>query len=312
MTAIYCPPSGCGGSSISVASQYSTGSALTGMYTTLSQNGNVVATGFTPASFPTVNGQTYTVTVSDYTNAYFFDWSTGSSIRSVTVTATGSTTSLTADYTTTPQTPPTSNSITVTSHDMHTGATLSGFFVDLRVNGNHIASGFTPYTFTNLQLGVQYQVVVYWYGSDYFRHFSDGNLNRYALVTLNSTAGQTSYSLDALYESVPKAQAASLNVIAQYPNGTQIGTTFNNQGYPQHTPGMWLTITPLGSTSPFTGTFTGGSILPFILFKGQTYTVSMTQSYNDIVFSHWQDTGSTNPVRTVALNGNTTVIAIYN
>ena len=61
---------------------------------------------------------------------------------------------------------------------------------------------------------------------------------------------------------------------AQFPNGTQIGTTFNNTDYIQHTPGMWLTVTPPGSSQPFTGSFTGGSILPFILFKGQTYTTT--------------------------------------
>ncbi|HZW85041.1 MAG TPA: hypothetical protein VFE91_03955 [Nitrososphaerales archaeon] len=199
----------------------------------------------------------------------------------------------------------------MTSHDLQNGSTLSGFFVDLRLNSNHIQSGFTPVTFIGLHTGVQYLVVVYWYGSHFFRHFSDGNLNRYALVTLNDTSGQTSYSLNALYENVPKSQSASLNIIAQFPNGTQIGVAFDNNGYPQHTPGMWLTVAPPGSTIPFTGTFTGGSILPFTFFNGQTYLVQMSTGYNNIKFSYWKDTGSTNPSRSIALNGNQSYTAVY-
>lgn len=202
----------------------------------------------------------------------------------------------------------TGDTIVVSSHDMHTGAVLSGFFVDVRVNGNHIVSGYTPIKFTGLSPHVQYQVVVYWYGSDYFRHFSNGNLNRYALIKF-STGGQTS-KLNALYENVPSSSAANLNVIAEFPNGTQIGTTFCNNGYVQHTPGMWLTVAPYGQ-GPFTGSFTGGSMLPFTLFNGQTYTIQMTLSYNNIYFDHWQDNGNTNAQRTVTLNGAATYTAIY-
>src|ERR1700719_3147489 len=79
---------------------------------------------------------------------------------------------------------PVPNSITVTSKDIGNGTALTGFTVDLRVNGNPVQSGFTPVTFSGLKTGVQYQVVVYWYGNYYFRDFSDGNLNRYALVTV--------------------------------------------------------------------------------------------------------------------------------
>jgi hypothetical protein len=188
---------------------------------------------------------------------------------------------------------------------------LTGFFVDLRINGNHVQSGSTPVTFSNLQTGVQYQVVVYWYGSYYFRHFSNGVLTRYGLVKLNSTAGQNSASLDALYEHVMPAQSATLNILAKFPNGTQIGTTFDNAGYLQHSPGMWLTVTPPGSTIPFTGTFTGGSILPFTFLSGQTYTLQMSTGFNNVRFSHWEDSGSINPTRSFVLNGNTTYTAIY-
>jgi hypothetical protein len=115
---------------------------------------------------------------------------------------------------------------------------------------------------------------------------------------------------DALYQYVPKTQAADLNIIAELPNGTLLGTTFNNSGYIQHTPGMWLTITP-GSGAPFTGSYTGGSILPFVLFNNEPYTISMTAGYQNYQFAYWKDTSGTNPDRAITLNGSATYIAVY-
>jgi len=297
------------GSSLLVESRYSNDTSLVGIYTELQQNGNIVSTGFTPVAFPVTNGQSYTVTVSNYGSSYFNQWSNGFSVRTIPVTANGSTTSLTAVFTTTQQAPPpTGYSITINSNDIN-GTTLAGFYIDVRVNGNHIASGFTPATIQNLEPGVQYQIVAYWYGNYYFREFSNGDLNRYALVTFNST-GATSVTYDALYQYVPKMQAADLNIIAELPNGTLLGTTFNNSGYIQHTPGMWLTITP-GSGTPFTGSYTGGSILPFVLFNSEPYTISMTAGYQNYHFAYWKDTSGTNPDRAITLNGSATYIAVY-
>jgi hypothetical protein len=322
LAAIYCQTqggcsSGSSGSSIQVSSQYANGSSLTGMYAVLQQGGSTVGTGFTPVTFATTSGSTYSVTVADYNNAYFSQWSNGVSSRTIDVTANDSQISLTASYC------PTQGgcssgggggggaAITVTGSDLHTGGTITGMYVDLRLNDNSIQDGFTPVTFSGLQTGVQYLVVVYWYGSYYFRHFSNGDLQRYELVTLNSTTGQDTITLNALYENVPTSQAASLNLIAQFPNGTQIGTASEDNGYPQHTPGMYLTVTPPGSDSPFTATFTGGSILPFIFFNGETYTVQMSTGYSNITFAYWKDNGSTDPTRSFALAGNATYIAVY-
>jgi hypothetical protein len=316
LTAVYCTQSACGGSgsSILVNSQYVNGTSLKGMYTVIQQGSNS-ASGFTPFSFSSTSGTTYSVTAGDYTNAYFSSWSNGVSTRTVSVTANSSQTTLTALYCQTPggcgsSGGGTSNSITVTSADLF-GNPLTGFFVDLRLNNNEVQNGYSPVTFTGLQTGVQYLVVVYWYGDYYFRHFANGNLQRYADVTLNSTNGQNTYSMAALYENVPSAKAASLNIIAQFPNGTQLGTAYVVNGYPQHTPGMYLDVSPPTSSTPFTATFTGGSILPFIFFNNQTYTVYMSAGYKNITFSYWKDNNSTSTTRAVKLQGNTTIIAIY-
>jgi hypothetical protein len=273
-------------------------------------NDQEVTTGYTPATFQTSSGQNYSVIVSDSTNLYFNHWAGGFTSRVIPVVPSGSGITLTAIFTTTPQSPPpTPYSITVTSDELN-GTAVGGFLVDVRVQGYPIQSGYTPVTFHDLEPGLQYQVVAYWYGNYYFRHFSDGDLNRYELVTFNSTGSQQ-VALDATYEYVPPSHAASLNIIATFPNGTQIGTTFNNTGYIQHTPGLWLTVTPPGDTAPYTGSYTGGSSLPFILPADETYTIEMTPAYGNLHFAYWKDTGSTDPTRSVPLDGNTTLVAVY-
>jgi hypothetical protein len=324
LTALYCAKSGgCGSSgsttsTIEITSRYANGTALQGMYTTVLQGATTVGSGFTPFNFASTNGQTYSITVSDYTNADFSQWSSGVTSDTIVVTANTTETTETAIYCPTSGCPSsgggggsTGDSITVTSSLLQSGAAVTGMYVDLRLDNNHIEGGYTPVTFSGLQAGAKYLVVVYWYGDYYFRHFSNGNLQRYSYVTLNATAGQNTYSMNALYEQVPTAQAASLNIIAQFPNGTQIGTASEISGYPQHTPGMYLTVTPPGGTAPFTATFTGGSILPFVFFNKEAYTVSMSTGYSNITFSYWKDNGSTSPTRSVTLNGNETLIAIY-
>jgi len=307
-------------SSIFVSSEYTSGAALMGVYAVLELGGSTVATGFAPVTFTTTSGLNYSITISDSANTAFSQWSNGIASDTIFVTANATKTSLTALFC--PTTCPSgaggvgrgsgpTGSITVTGSNLVSGAAVSGMYVDLRLNDNHVESGYTPVTFSGLQQGTKYLIVVYGYGDAYFRHFSNGNLQRYSYVTLNATAGQTSYSMNALYEVVPNAQAASLNIIAQFPNGTQIGTASEIDGYPQHTPGMYLSVTPPGGTAPYTATFTGGSILPFIFFNHQAYTVAMSLGYSNITFSHWQDDGSTNPTRAFALDGSSTFIAVY-
>lgn len=298
------------GAAIDVRAVFSNGTVIPGVYTELANSAGEVGTGYTPVTFSVDQGVNYSVIVSDSVNHYFNHWSDGFTSRVIPIQANGSTTTLEAVFTATPESPPpTAYSITVTSSDLN-GTAISGYLMDVRVDGYAIVSGYTPVTFTSLEPGIQYQVVAYWAGNYYFRNFGGGNLNRYALVTFNST-GSTTVSLNAQYQYVPKSEAASLNIIAELPNGTVLGTTFNNSDYIQHTPGLWLTITPPGATGPFTGTYTGGSILPFVLIGGETYTVQMTLGYGNLQFAYWKDTGSISASRSVFLNENTTLIAVY-
>jgi hypothetical protein len=199
------------------------------------------------------------------------------------------------------------NSIVVSS-SLLDGTSVSGVQVDLRINGSTLKTQYTPATFSGLTPGVQYEIVVYWLNNTYFRHFSDGNLNRYATVVLN---GSKYTSLNAIYEYVPLKAAAALNVIAEFPNGTQIGVSDLVNGSNFHSPGMWFQVVPPNSTQAFTGSYTGGSILPFILFNHESYTIQMSDGYQNTHFLYWEDNKSNSTTRMVTLNGNATYVAIF-
>ncbi len=274
---------------ITVTSVYSDGKSLTGMYIVLKQNGNTIATGFTPITFTVSFGQSYMITAADYINAYFNHWGDGTQSRSIYMTVLNPSNSLQAIYTTTPQpapsgTPGGPNSVTVNSSYL-TAATLNGMYAELRLDGNTLAGGFTPMTFTNLATA-PYQIVMYSGQDNYMRHFSDGTLIRYHYVT----PGAGPITLNAMYENVPSASSAQLNVNA-----------FDTLGHPIN--GLWMGLTPPGQTTQYTASFTGASDVPFVIFNGQTYRVQMG-SFGIYMFDHWQDNLSTNPVRDFAMNGN--------
>jgi hypothetical protein len=282
---------------ITVTSAYNDGKGLTGMYIVLQQNGNTIATGFTPVTFNVNLGQSYMIIANDYINAYFNHWSDGTQSRSIFMTVINPSNSLQAIYTTTPQPAPSGqpgspDSVTVTSSYLDK-STLNGMYAELRLNGNTVASGFTPMTFVNLA-PARYQVVMYSGQGIYMRHFSDGTLIRYEYVI----PGPSPITLNAMYEKVPSASAAPLNVNALDTSGNAVN-------------GLWMALTPPGQTAPYTASFTGASDVPFVVFNGQTYTITMG-SFGIYQFDHWKDNGSTNPVRQFAMNGiSTNNVAIY-
>lgn len=82
-------------------------------------------------------------------------------------------------------------SLTVNTQDT-TGATLTGYFVQLYLNGLPISSGYTPATFT-LVSGATYVVESDGYGSCVFDHWLDtGSTNNQRSVSITSDASLTS------------------------------------------------------------------------------------------------------------------------
>lgn len=186
-------------STLTVKSQQTGGTTITGMYTVLSQNGNTVATGFTPAQFTLSNGQTYTVTVANYGNNIFSNWlDTGSTSSTRTVT-TSTSLILTAVYCNgpCPQAPPPSNQSVISVSTVNSaGSPLTGFYTTLWQNGVQLQSCFSPCSFT-VNNGQTYQIAVADYGGEAFSHWSDGTTSR--LITVNVPSSSTTIPLTAVY-----------------------------------------------------------------------------------------------------------------
>jgi len=102
-TAVYrntCQPIPPTSSSISVNAVDSSGNAITGLYTTLWQNGVLMQSCFAPCTLTVSNGQTYQVAVSDFAGHAFSHWTdtTTNRFNTVTVGAASTTIALTAVY----------------------------------------------------------------------------------------------------------------------------------------------------------------------------------------------------------------------
>jgi hypothetical protein len=54
----------------------------------------------------------------------------------------------------------------------------------------------------------------------------------------------------------------------------------------------------------------GTSHVDFQVNNGQTYSVTAT-SFQNFVFHHWKDTGSTNPTRSINISQDTGIVAVY-
>jgi hypothetical protein len=161
-------------SSLLIQSTDMSGNAVTGLWTTVSYNGNVVASGFTPLTFDGTTGAEYTVSVSNYGEYFFSHWENGNASPSRTITLTQSQT-LTASYST-------SASINVQSVTQ-SGAAFSGLWTTIAYNNNIVASGFTSLSYTGVP-GDSYTVCVGNYGSFTFIHWDDQSTDSCRSVTL--------------------------------------------------------------------------------------------------------------------------------
>lgn len=296
LVAVYdCNP----GSQIIVTAQDQNGLALPGYYITLSDSsGALVGTGFTPASFSTTMGQTYTITAYNYGSCTFTAWSDLGSSQAASnpsriVTGPLHQTYLAIYYCTSRP----SSSVTVDAQDQN-GNSLPGYYATFSgPSGNVISSGFTPATFTTT-VGATYNVQVSNYGNCFFTHWNDegssqvGSESTRAFVATNSpqtftadymcTTGTTS----TIFVFAVNSEGNSLvgYYIALWQNGAQIGSCFTEQS--------------------------GGC--GFTVNVSQTYQI-VANSYGSETFSHWQNDGSTGPETLAAPAAGTTtdLVAVY-
>jgi Spherulation-specific family 4 len=150
--------------------------------------------------------------------------------------------------------------------------------------GTLLATGYTPLTFT-VSTGSTYVVSVANYQNIIFNHWQSGS----ATPSISVTATQAT-TLTASYSTAPP----SITVSSMTSSGSSFG-------------GMWTVVyNQQGSVLQ-----TGFTPLTYTGIAGSTYTVCMG-SYENYIFSNWQNTGSSNSCQTVSLTQNTQLVTVYN
>lgn len=174
-----------GTSTLTVRTVNAAGSPINGYYTTLSQNGAVIKTAFSPASFTLNSGQTYQVAVSDYGGYAFDHWSDGSTSRQKTVTG-GQAATLTAYYKTTA---PQAATLTIRSVGLD-GSPITGLWTV--IGGAGSATGFTPLSYT-ADAGSRYTVTMGEWQNYKFDHWDNGSTSKSRTVTPNGNTVLVAY-----------------------------------------------------------------------------------------------------------------------
>lgn len=179
---------------LTVNTQDMSGNPIYGYYTVESlPSGQVIATGFSPATFTLNTGQSYVISVDNYRNYVFDHWlDTGSTSPERTIST--PTASITAVYRNVNSPPPSSNAVVNVGTVSTTGQAINGLYTFVSQNGNILQYSYSPAQFV-LAPGT-YQVTVDNYGPYTFQSWSNGDTLRTYTITVSS--GSTT-SLEAIY-----------------------------------------------------------------------------------------------------------------
>jgi hypothetical protein len=194
LTAVYDCGTVTAPSSVTVDSVNQAGTAITGYYVALLQGGSVVASGFSPQTFPTTSGDAYSVRADGYGSCTFSHWSNGATTDPMPFTATSGALTLTADYDCA-GTVGTTSTIHVSTVN-GAGTAISGYYITLWQGGAFVTSCFSACSFT-VNDGQTYQVAASSYGAEAFSHWqNDGSTG---LETVVVPSASTTISLTAVY-----------------------------------------------------------------------------------------------------------------
>lgn len=183
-------------SQLTVNTQDTLGTSISGYYTVLYQNGNTVAEGYSPATFTLNTGEQYTVQVQDYGNYVFDHWlDTGSRDRDRDISITADT-QITAVYIDTNGSPPADQSKISVKTVNSVGNEIIGYYTTLWQGSTMLRECFSPCSFF-VNNGATYQVAVADYGGETFNAWSDGTLDRFHTVEIGSSS--TTINLTAIY-----------------------------------------------------------------------------------------------------------------
>ena len=285
--------------SLSVVTQDSGAGQIDGYYALLSQNGNVVASGFSPTTFTLNGGQDYVVSVSDYGSYVFDHWQdTGSKTRDRSISI-SSNAQIVAVYRNTNDPPPPSghSTLSVGSQDA-IGSPINGYYTTLSQNGAIVKTGFTVATFT-VNNAESFVVSVSDYGQYVFDHWKDTS----SKVRDRNISISSNTQIVAVYRNI-KGDPTPPPTPTPVPTGQSslIVTTFDAT---KQIKGYYTTLSKDGKVVS-----TGFSPARFKVFNSQTYVVSVSD-YGSYVFDHWQDTGSKTRDRSISISSNAQIAAVY-
>jgi hypothetical protein len=288
-----------GTSTLTVTSQDTNGNVISGYYTALYQGGSVVASGFTPKTFATTSGLTYSVQADSYGSCTFAHWSDGVTSNPRSFTATSSSTTFTAVYNCTGTTSGGgggASSVTVASQDTN-NKTITGYRTILYdSSGSVIASGFTPKTFATTS-GLTYSVQVDNYGSCSFVYWSNGQTSN----PMSFTAMSSATTFTAVYN-------CGATTVGGGTGGTSSTVSVNSVD--QTGKGISGYYVILKDTS--TGvTKTGFTDATFSTTSGQAYTLQ-ADNYGSCTFNNWASGSTSNPLGFTATSSTQTLTAVYN
>jgi hypothetical protein len=257
------------------------------MWTTLSQNGQTVGTGFTPVQFTLASGQQYTVAVGDYQSIIFHHWADNGSTNAARTLSITQPTSITAVYSNGGggggNQPPTANGQSVnTNENTPVTITLSGSDPEGQPLQYFISSGPSHGTLGIVNgATVRYTPYDYDDGPDSFTFVANDGNSDSAPATVNISVANTA------------AKTTSKAVV--------ISTELNGHS----ATGMFTTLEQGGSIIN-----SGYTHLDFDLNNNQQYTITVN-NFENFLFDHWADTGSANPSRTVSIAQDTPFLAVY-
>lgn len=272
--------------------------AISGLWTTVSMSGQILATGYTPLAFNGIAGNTYVITASDYQDLIFNHWQDESQDRSLVVTPSDNM-NLIAYYSTSPleppppppPPPPQPANIIISTLALDDSA-ISGLWATVKLGDEVLATGYTPFTFNGIE-GSAYTITIDDSESYLFDHWKDGSEENSINVTPTESMTLVAYCSAVPSEPPPPVPVpANLTISSLALDGSNIS-------------GMWTTINSQGQTL-----ISGFTPLSFSGIVGDTYTITVSD-YQNIIFDHWEG-GSQTASITVTPYESMTLVAFYN
>jgi hypothetical protein len=183
-------------SSVIVNSVNQNGNSISGYYAALyGSGGQVLASGFTSATFSTTSGLSYSVQADNYGSCTFSKWTDGITSDPRTFTATSSPQTFTAVYNCGGSSGSGTSTIDISTVNSG-GSPISGYYITLWQNGVQLNSCYSACSFT-VNNGQTYQIAAASYGSETFNHWQSDGSTGFETVTVPGTS--TTISLTAVY-----------------------------------------------------------------------------------------------------------------